>query len=379
MGPLEGTRIIEISGIGPGPFAGMLLADMGAEVIRVERPGGGFLGGNGAPQDILSRNKRCLCVNLKTAEGVATVLDLAKTADGLFEGNRPGVVERLGIGPDDCMAVNPRLVYGRMTGWGQDGPMAQAAGHDINYISLTGALHAMGRKGEKPAIPLNLVGDFGGGGLVLAFGMVCALLEAKSSGKGQVVDAAMIDGASVLLSSLFGAHQTGWWSDDRGTNMLDGGAHFYEVYETADGKYVSVGAIEPQFYAALLEGLGLAGEDLPGQMDMSAWPALKERFARIFETKTRDEWCAHFEGKDACVAPVLAMGEVHTHPHNTARGTFVEAFDAIHPHPAPRFSRTPSDIVTAPSKPGEHTDAILEELGYDGTKIQALRESGVVA
>ncbi len=379
MGPLEGTRIIEISGIGPGPFCGMLLADMGAEVIRVERPGGGFLGGNGAPQDLLSRNKRCLCVNLKTPEGVTAVLDLAKTADAIFEGNRPGVAERLGIGPDDVWAVNPRLVYGRMTGWGQDGPMAQAAGHDINYISLTGALHAMGRAGEKPAIPLNLVGDFGGGGLVLAFGMVCALLEAKRSGQGQVVDAAMIDGASVLLSSLFGAHQTGWWSDDRGTNMLDGGAHFYEVYETADGLYVSVGAIEPQFYAALLDGLGLAGEDLPGQMDMSAWPAMKERFAAIFRAKTRDEWCAQFEGKDACVAPVLSMSEAHGHPHNAARGTFVEAFDAIHPHPAPRFSRTPSEVATAPSKPGEHTDAILGEIGYDADRIRALREAGVVA
>jgi len=379
MGPLTGTRIIEISGIGPGPFAGMLLADMGAEVIRVERPGGGFLGGNGAPQDLLSRNKRCLCVNLKTAEGVATVLDLVRGADAIFEGNRPGVVERLGIGPDDCMAVNPRIVYGRMTGWGQDGPMAQAAGHDLNYISLTGALHAMGRKGERPAIPLNLVGDFGGGGLMLAFGMVCALLEAKASGQGQVVDAAMIDGASTLLSSLFGAHQTGWWSDERGTNMLDGGAHFYEVYETSDGRYVSVGAIEPQFYAALIEGLGLTGEDLPGQMDMGAWPAMKERFTTIFATKTRDEWCSLFEGRDACVAPVLSMTEAPAHAHNVARGTFIEKFDAIHPHPAPRFSRTAVDVVTAPSKPGEHTDEILDELGYDGVKIQKLREAGVVA
>ncbi len=379
MGPLQGTRIIEISGIGPGPFCGMLLADMGAEVIRVERPGGGFLGGNGAPQDLLSRNKRCVCVNLKASDGVATVLDLVKSADAIFEGNRPGVAERLGIGPEDVWAANPRLVYGRMTGWGQEGPMAQAAGHDINYISLTGALHAMGRAGEKPAIPLNLVGDFGGGGLVLAFGMVCALLEAKASGQGQVVDAAMIDGASVLLSSLFGAQQTGWWSDERGTNMLDGGSHFYEVYETADGKYVSVGAIEPQFYAALIEGLGLAGEELPGQMDMQTWPAMKDRFAAIFATRTRDEWCARFEGKDACVAPVLSMGEAPGHPHNVARGTFVDAFDAIHPHPAPRFSRTPSEVSTAPSKPGEHTDAILAEIGYDQAKIAALRDAGVVA
>lgn len=379
MGPLAGLRIIEISGIGPGPFAGMLLADMGAEVIRVERPGGGLLGGNGAPQDLLSRNKRCVCVNLKTPEGVATVLELAKTADALFEGNRPGVAERLGIGPEACMAVNERLVYGRMTGWGQDGPMAQTAGHDLNYISLTGVLHSIGRKGERPAIPLSLIGDFGGGGLMLAYGMVCALLEAKVSGQGQVVDAAMIDGASVLLASLFGAQQVGWWSDERGTNMLDGGAHFYDVYETSDGQYVSVGAIEPQFYAALLEGLGLAGEDLPGQMDKSAWPEMQVRFSKLFKSKTRDEWGAVFEGKDACVAPVLSMSEAPAHPHNVARGTFVDAFDAIHPSPAPRFSRTRGEIATAPSAPGEHTDAILAEIGYDAAKIESLREAGVVA
>jgi alpha-methylacyl-CoA racemase len=379
MGPLEGVRLIEIAGIGPGPFAGMLLGDMGAEVIRVERPGGAFIGGNGAPQDLLSRNKRCICVDLKSADGVATVLDLVKSAAGLFEGNRPGVAERLGIGPDACMAVNTALVYGRMTGWGRDGPMARAAGHDINYISLTGALHAMGRAGEKPAIPLNLVGDFGGGGLLLAFGMVCALLEAKTSGRGQVVDAAMIDGASALMASLFGAHQTGWWSDERGTNMLDGGAHFYEVYQTSDGRYVSVGAIEPQFYAALLEGLGLAGEALPGQMDASSWPRMKTRFEEIFATKTRDEWVAHFEGKDACVAPVLSLSEAPEHPHNAARGTFVEAFGALHPHPAPRFSRTPAKVETAPSKPGEHTDAILGELGYAREKIEALRAAGAVS
>lgn len=379
MGPLEGIRIIEISGIGPGPFAGMILADMGADVIRVDRPGGGFLGGNGAPQDLLNRNKRCVCVNLKHADGVATVLDLARSSDGFFEGFRPGVAERLGLGPQDVARVNPRAVYGRMTGWGQDGPMARTAGHDINYISLTGALHAMGRAGERPAIPLNLVGDFGGGGLVLAFGMVCALLEAKSSGKGQVVDAAMVDGASMLLASLYGAHQTGWWSDERGTNLLDGGAHFYEVYETRDGGYVSVGAIEPQFYAELLDGMGLAGAELPAQMDRGAWPEMKQRFAAVFATKTRSEWTEIFEGRDACVAPVLSLAEAHTHPHNRARGTFVEAFGARHPSPAPRFSRTPATIESGPSGVGQHSDEILAEIGYDADRIASLRASGAVA
>jgi alpha-methylacyl-CoA racemase len=378
MGPLAGIRIIEISGIGPGPFAGMLLADLGADVIRVERRGGGFLGGNGNPLDLLNRGKRCICVDLKSADGVATVLDLVGDADAIFEGMRPGVAERLGIGPEDCRARNPRLVYGRMTGWGQEGPMANAAGHDINYISLTGALHAMGRVGERPAIPLNLVGDFGGGGLILALGMVSALLEAKQSGQGQVVDAAMVDGASILLASLYGAQQAGWWTEERGTNMLDGGAHFYEVYETKDGGWVSVGAIEPQFYAALIDGLGLAGEELPDQMDRSAWPAMKDRFTKIFECRTRDEWCAAFEGVDACVAPVLAMSEVHEHPHNQARRTFFEAFGARQPHPTPRFSRTRSEVAHGPAELGEHTDAVLAEIGYDADRIRKLRESGAV-
>jgi alpha-methylacyl-CoA racemase len=345
----------------------------------VERPGGGFLGGHGAPADLLARGKRCLCVDLKSADGVATVLDLVRAADGLFEGMRPGVAERLRIGPDDCLAVNPRLVYGRMTGWGQDGPLARAAGHDINYISLTGALHAMGRRGERPAVPLNLVGDFGGGGLVLALGMVAALLEARQSGQGQVVDAAMVDGASILLASIYGAHQAGFFTDERGTNLLDSGAHFYEVYETKDGRYLSVGAIEPQFYAALLDGLGLSREELPPQMDRASWPAMKLRFEEIFRTRTRDEWCQLFEGRDACVAPVLAMSEVHAHPHHRARGTFFEAFGARHPHPAPRFSRTPSEVRRGPARLGENTDEVLGEIGYDAARIRALREAGVLA
>ena len=376
MGPLHGTRVIEISGIGPGPFAAMVLADMGADVIRVQRPGGG--GFATGPTDLLNRGKRCICVDLKKPEGVDVVLQLVEGADALVEGFRPGVTEKLGIGPDTCLERNPRLVYGRMTGWGQEGALAQEAGHDINYISLTGALHAMGRQGEKPAIPLNLVGDFGGGGLLMAFGVVCGLLEAKGSGRGQVVDAAMVDGASLLLASLYGAQQAGWWNEERGTNVLDSGAHFYEVYETADGKWVSVGSLEPQFYASLVERLGLAGEDLPEQMDRSQWPALKQRLAEIFVLKTRDEWCSVFEDSDACFAPVLSMSEAHEHPHNKARGTFVLKNGARQPHPAPRFSRTAAKLGIGPAKVGEHTDEVLAELGFSLERIASLRDVGAV-
>ncbi len=382
MGPLHGTRIIEIAGIGPGPFAAMILADMGADVIRVARPGGGMFASG--PTDLLNRGKRCICVDLKQPDALNVVLSLVKEADGLVEGFRPGVTEKLGIGPDACLALNPRLVYGRMTGWGQDGPLAQEAGHDINYISLTGALHAMGRAGEKPAIPLNLVGDFGGGGLMLAFGVVCALLEAKNSGRGQVVDAAMVDGAAVLLASIYGAQQMGWWSNERGTNLLDSGAPFYEVYETADGRYVSIGSLEPQFYASLLERLALApvgpdGKPRPGQMDSTHWPAFKDELTAIFKTKTRDEWCAVFAGSDACFAPVLSMSEAHEHPHNAARETFVDVNGARQPRPAPRFSRTEAEIGISPAKLGEHTDEILAEAGYASDAIAALREAGAVS
>ncbi len=377
MGPLHGTRIIEISGIGPGPFAAMVLADMGADVIRVQRPGGGMFATG--PTDLLNRGKRCICVDLKKPEGVDVVLRLVEGADALVEGFRPGVTEKLGIGPDACLERNPRLVYGRMTGWGQSGPLAQEAGHDINYVSLTGALHAMGRRGEKPAIPLNLIGDFGGGGLLMAFGVVCALFEAKGSGQGQVVDAAMVDGASLLLASIYGAQQSGWWSEERGTNLLDSGAHFYEVYETADGKWVSIGSLEPQFYASLVERLGLEGVDLPQQMDKSQWPALKERLAGIFKTKTRDGWCTVFENSDACFAPVLAMSEAHEHPHNAARGTFLEKNGARQPRPAPRFSRTEAELGIGPAKIGEHTDEILGEAGYRPQQIDALRAASAVS
>ena len=376
MGPLHGTRIIEISGLGPGPFAAMVLADMGADVIRVERPGGGTF--PTGPADLVNRGKRCICVDLKKPEGVDAVLRLVEGADALVEGFRPGVTEKLGIGPDACLERNPRLVYGRMTGWGQEGPLAQEAGHDINYVSLTGALHAIGRRGEKPAIPLNLVGDFGGGGLLLAFGVVCALLEAKGSGRGQVVDAAMVDGVSLLLTSIYGAQQVGWWSEERGTNMLDSGAHFYDAYETSDGRWISIGPFEGKFYAQLLDKLGLSADEFP-QMEREKWPALKERFGEIFKTKTRDEWCARMEGTDVCFAPVLTMAEARSHPHNRARGTFVEVSGIEQPRPAPRFSRTDSGIQRPPAEVGEHTDEVLSEWGWSDDEIAALREKQVVS
>ena len=379
MGPLQGLTIIEIAGIGPGPFAAMLLADMGANVIRVERPGGSmFTAAHNPKLDFLNRNKRCISIDLKNAAGVDTVLTLLEKADALLEGNRPGVMERLGLGPDICLARNPALVYGRMTGWGQEGPMAHAAGHDINYVALAGALHPIGRAGEKPAIPLNLVGDFGGGGLMLAYGMVCALLETKTSGQGQVVDAAMIDGAAALMASTFAANQVGFWSDERGTNLLDSGSHFYEVYETADGKYISLGSIEPQFYAALLEKLGDDAKHFENQFDMENWPAMKERMTAIIKRKTRDEWDAVFDGVDVCYAPVLSMGEVRHHPHHQARGTFVDDGEVWQPAPAPRFSRTVAEIHRVAATIGEHSEEILREFGFTQEQIAARIESGAV-
>jgi len=381
MGPLRGTKIIELSGIGPGPFAGMMLADMGAEVLRVERPGGGtFASGEGARFDLLNRGKRCICVDLKKTRGTEIVLRLLERADGLFEGFRPGVVERLGLGPDVCLERNSRLVFGRMTGWGQDGPLSPAAGHDINYISLSGALHAMGRRNEKPAIPLNLVGDFGGGGLLLAFGMVCALLEARISGRGQVVDTSMVEGSALLMTAIFGAQQQGFWSEERGTNMLDSGAPFYDAYETADGRYISVGAIEPQFYAELVERLGLAGESLPAQLDSSGWEAVSERLTALFKTRTRDQWCDVLEGSNACFAPVLAMSEVHEHAHNAARGSFIECAGVRQVRPVPRFSRTdPSTVERSPARVGEHTDEALSDWGFSQEELAELREQGAIA
>ena len=380
MGPLDGVRVIEMAGIGPGPFCAMMLADMGAEVVRVDRAAA-VRGGdpNVPPADPMGRGRRSIGIDLKSAAGVEAVLRLVDGADGLIEGFRPGVTERLGIGPEHCFARNPRLVYGRMTGWGQEGPYASTAGHDINYISLAGALEPMGRRGESPVPPLNLVGDFGGGGMYLAFGMVCAILESRSSGKGQVVDAAMVDGAASLTTFFHGFRAMGVWNDERGTNLLDTGAHFYDVYETSDQKYVSIGSIEPQFYAELRGKLGLDDPKWDQQMSRAAWPELKDEIAAIFKTRTRDEWCALIEGSDVCFAPVLSLEEAPGHPHNQSRGTFVEVAGVVQPRPAPRFSRTDSDLDRPPAHAGQHTDEVLADLGYGADEIVALRESGAVA
>jgi alpha-methylacyl-CoA racemase len=379
-GPLQGIRILEIAGIGPGPFAAMLLADMGAEVVRVDRTGA-VRGGDPAspPADPMLRGRRSIGVDLKSPDGVETVLKLVESADALLEGFRPGVTERLGIGPDACLARNPRLVYGRMTGWGQDGPYAQAAGHDINYIALAGALDSIGRAGQAPVPPLNLVGDFGGGGMFLAFGVACALLEAQRSGEGQVVDAAMVDGAAVLMTMFYGLKALGFWTTERGTNLLDTGAHFYDVYETSDGRYVSVGSIEPQFYAELRRLAGLDDARWDAQMDRSQWPALKEDLAAVFRTKTRDEWCEIMERTDVCFAPVLSLDEAHEHEHNVARGTFTTREGVLQPSPAPRFSRTSPSLDLPPAHPGQHTDEVLRAWGFDEAEVTKLREAGAVA
>jgi alpha-methylacyl-CoA racemase len=371
-GPLQGIRIIELAGIGPGPFAGMMLADHGAEVIRVDRPGARI-----DARDPLLRGRRVIGVDLKSDKGRALVLDLVKSADALFEGFRPGVTERLGLGPAECHAVNSKLVYGRMTGWGQFGPYANAAGHDINYIALAGALHAYGRAGEKPTPPINMVGDFGGGGMMLAFGMVSALLHAKTTGQGQVIDCAMTDGAAALMAMIWGFRANGIWKDERGVNLLDTGAHMYDTYECADGKWISIGSLEPQFYALLLEKTGLKDDvDFAAQMNSAHWPALKERLTTLFKTRTRDDWCADMEMTDVCFAPVLSMNEAPHHPHNAARGTFVEADGVMQPAPAPRYSATVSDAPRMTKM--ADTDAILAELGYDSGKVEALKAAGTV-
>jgi alpha-methylacyl-CoA racemase len=378
MGPLQGYRILEVAGIGPGPFAAMMLADMGADVLRLDRLGGGR-GPAGVPANILDRGRRSVALDLKHPDGVELVLRLVECANALTEGFRPGVMERLGLGPDVCLARNPLLVYGRMTGFGQDGPYAGMAGHDINYIALGGVLAHIGRRGEAPVPPINLVGDFGGGGMLLAFGVVCALLEASRSGQGQVVDAAMVDGSAVLMAMMHGMRAMGFWSDERGTNIIDTGAHFYDAYETSDGGYVSIGSIEPQFYAELLRLTGLEGEaDLPAQMDRSAWPAMKERLAAIFKTKTRDEWCRIMEGTDVCFAPVLSMAEAPEHPHNQHRGTFVDVNGIVQPAPAPRFSRTEALISRPPSPPGADTATALADWGLSEDEIAKLHSSGAI-
>ncbi len=380
MGPLSGIKIVELAGIGPGPMCAMLLSDMGAEVLRITRVGPSGLGIPMPVQyDLLTRGRIQVPVDLSKREGVELVLELVEKADALIEGFRPGVMERLGLGPEVCLTRNPRLVYGRMTGWGQEGPLSQAAGHDINYIALSGALHCFGRKGQAPVPPLNLVGDFGGGALYLAFGIVCGLLEAQRSGQGQVVDAAMVDGSASLMTMFYGLKAMGAWSEKRGENILDTGAPFYDVYETADGKYVAIGAIEPKFYKELLERLGLDDALAQSQFDRSSWPKAKERLKAIFKTKTRDEWCELLEGTDSCFAPVLSMEEAPNHPHNLQRGTFIVVEGIVQPAPAPRFSTTKPKVQRPPTPPSRDlTLATLKEWGIKEERVLELMEKRIL-
>ena len=378
MGPLEGKKIIEIAGIGPGPFCAMVLSDLGAEVIRVDRVSAvpsEFPSSPGV--DLLNRGRKSVAFDLKNQEGIKALLRLVEEADALIEGFRPGVAERLGIGPEECLERNPRLVYGRMTGWGQTGPYSSMAGHDINYIALSGVLGAIGREGEAPVPPVNLVGDFGGGGMLLALGICAAFVEVQTSGKGQVVDAAMTDGSALLATMIHTFLSMGVWGD-RGTNMLDTGAPFYDVYECADGEYISLGSIEPQFYAELLRITGLDQEELPKQMDRSQWPKMKEKIAETIRTKSRDQWVELMEGTDVCFAPVLSPSEAYAHPHNVERETFIEVAGVKQPAPAPRFSRTPGSIDGPPPHPGEHTEEVLSSWGFSENEIQNLRKIDAV-
>ncbi|MEP3330382.1 CaiB/BaiF CoA-transferase family protein [Sedimentitalea sp.] len=378
-GPLAGTKIIELGGIGPVPFCATILAELGAEVIRLDRPPG-FDGGidMDGKYNLLNRSRKSLGIDLKNPQSVEIVLRLVSQADALIEGFRPGTAERLGLGPDACMEANAALVYGRMTGWGQDGPLAQEPGHDVNYISLSGVLHSVGRAGEPPTIPLNLIGDFGGGTLYLAIGVLSAIIEARQSGKGQVVDAAMVDGSASLMTIIYGALAAGYWNDARGTNRLDSGAPWYNVYETSDGKYVSIAANETRFYHNAVKLLGLDADSLPGQHDKSGWPTMKETFATAFKSRKRDEWVELAAGKETCIAPVLSLTEAPDNEHLRIRQTFVNHNGIVQPAPAPRFSRTPAQIKSPPAAPGQHTDEILAEWGFSETEITALRESSAV-
>jgi alpha-methylacyl-CoA racemase len=378
-GPLAGYKVVEMVGLGPAPFCAMMLADMGAEVIRIDRiaKAAGVLGDE-SRFDVTARGRRSLGIDLKKPGAAETLLQLIDQADILVEGFRPGVMERLGLGPEVCQARNPKLVYGRMTGWGQHGPLANAAGHDINYIALTGALHAIGRPGEPPVVPLNYIGDFGGGAMMLAFGVVCAVLEASRSGRGQVVDAAMTDGAALLSAMMYGMKAAGKWSNERGENLLDGGAHFYGTYACADGKYVAIGAIEPQFYAQLLALCGIGDPAFQAQRDVHSWPMLKYRLADVFKTKTRAEWCALMEGTDVCFAPVLDWDEAPQHAHNRARETFIEVDGVIQPAPAPRFSQSKPGVPTPPAAAGAHSAEILADWGIPAAAIAELKERGVI-
>ncbi len=391
MGPLNGVRVIEMAGIGPAPFCGMLLADMGADVLRIDRPNAADPGvAIPTKLDLLNRNKRSVVIDIKSQRGLTSLRRLLGRADVLIEGFRPGVMEKLGLGPKQCLDANPRLVYGRMTGWGQDGPLSQAAGHDLNYIALSGVLHAIGPKGQPPAIPLNVIGDFGGGALYLAMGVLAAVIEARSSGVGQVVDAAMVDGVSSLLTMHYAMKQMGAMTNERGTNLLDGGAHFYNVYETKDGRYVSIAAIEGKFYQELLDHIGLNADDLPDQNDRYAadlpdqhdrgsWNHMRARFAEIFKTRTRAEWCELLEGTDACFAPVLDADECVTHPHNVARKVFTQVDGVLNPQPAPRFSRTPSELRNVPPEPGADTMQALADWGFSPDEIDALKETRAIS
>lgn len=376
-GPLEGVRIVELAGIGPTPFAGMMLADAGADIIRIDRVDSLSTQGIGH-SELLNRGRRSVAIDLKHTDGVELVLDLIEKADGFMEGFRPGVTERLGLGPKECFAHNPRLVYGRMTGWGQEGPLAMNAGHDINYIALAGALGSIGRAGMHPVPPVNMLGDFGGGGMLLAFGMSAGLVRAQRSGEGQVIDAAMVDGTALLTTMIHGMRMQGNWSDDRGTNLLDSGAHFYEVYETSDGGFLAVGAIESQFYEELIHLLGLSNEHLPEQMDRVKWPEMKRLFSRIFLGKSRSEWEDIFSGSDACVTPVLPIKQSMDHPHLRARGTFIEVEGVKQPAPAPRFQSTPGTIRRPPPGPGEGGDDALIEWSINEERIASLRVNGVI-
>lgn len=375
MGPLKGIRVIEMAGIGPGPFCAMMLSDMGAEVVRIDRLN---LKGAGSRANVLNRGRRSLALDLKTPQGVETVLALIDQADILIEGFRPGVMERLGLGPEPCLRRNPKLVYGRMTGWGQSGPLAQAAGHDINYISIAGALGAMGYADRPPAPPLNLVGDFGGGAMYLLSGVLAALIERSNSGQGQVIDAAMTDGTASLLSPFFGLMAMNLWTTDRSSNKLDGGAHYYGSYECSDGKYISIGSIEPQFYALLLQKCEISDEAFLAQQDQSGWPELRTKLEILFKTKTRDDWCTIMEGTDVCFAPVLNLKEASHHPHNEARATYVDFEGVTQPAPAPRFSRTQGEIQSSAALTGEHSEQVLRDWGFDESQINNLKTAAAI-
>lgn len=372
-GPLSGLKIVEFAGIGPGPFCGMLLSDLGADVVRVDRKGSG----RASPADVTSRGRRSIALDLKSPDAIEAVLKLLESADGLIEGFRPGVMERLGLGPDVVLKRNPKLVFGRMTGWGQTGPYAKAAGHDMNYIAITGALHAIGTE-DKPIPPLNLVGDFGGGALYLAFGLMAGIISARETGRGQVIDCAMSDGAASLMAMFYGFKGAGMWKDERRSNLLDGGAHFYDTYQCADGKWISIGSIEPQFYALLLEKTGITDPEFANQMDRSAWPSLKAKLAEVLKGKTQAEWCAIMDATDICFAPVLDLEEAPKHAHNVARETFVTIEGVVQPAPAPRFSATPGAIQGPPPKIGAHNDEALSQWGFSASEIEALKTSGAL-